>query len=118
MAGTYDQPATSPCLTTVVQNTSGVSMFFGFLGAHGATLPAGGQHNSVGDLVSRLMARPTRGVRDVYALDRALAAGTLAILSSPALHVYDAIESQTKIVTLSDNVLDVQNPCWGTFASA
>ena len=74
-------------LNTVVENTSGASRVFGFLGPHGMRLAANEVVVLAGDLIAQL-----GGIRSRRKFDKlaaSLAAGDLALRSRPAPIVYD-----------------------------
>jgi hypothetical protein len=110
-------PVTSGLYTTV-ENTSGVDKVFGFLGTHGKRLEANETYTVPGDLVSKLGAQ--RSQRKFNALEAALVAGDLKIVSSPAVYLYDATDDVTKELALDNAVLGTVDPQWdptGTGAS-
>jgi hypothetical protein len=109
--------ATSPtpidCFFTTVRNTSGVEMAFGFLGTHGKRLLAGAQFTVPGNLIDRI----ARNRRKFNALERAVQLGLLVIVKTPAVHLWDAVRDDTKVLTLKNNALGFADPCWGRFSS-
>lgn len=111
-----------PCLFSTVRNISGAEMSFGFLGVHGRRLAAGAQYTVPGNIADQLA--PYR--RKFDALQRSLAgfvkdgvtiAPTLVLISTPAVHVYDAVTDVTKVINLSSGALGTVDPCWGTYTS-
>lgn len=66
-------------LFTVVKNTSGATLIFGFLGHHGKTLAANATYSIFGPLSSQ----PTWNKRKQADFERALLAGTLTLISTP-----------------------------------
>lgn len=97
-------------LYTTVENTSGADKVFGFLGTHGKRLAANGTFTVPGDLVSKLGGQ--RSQRKFKALEAALTAGDLKIVSSPAVYLYDAEAEVTREVELAAGVLGTIDPQW------
>lgn len=97
-------------LYTTVENTSGADKVFGFLGTHGKRLEANETYTVPGDLVSKLGA--LRSQRKFKALETALQAGDLKIVSSPAVYLYDATNDATRELSLDDSVLGTVDPQW------
>ncbi len=117
--------ATAPvtCFYTTVRNISGVEKTFGFLGKHSKRLEAGEQYTVPGNIIDQLAKEP----RKFNAMERAVAgftdqAGndvdpTLAIVSTPAVHLYDDTADDTKVLTLDNGTLGKSDPCWGAYSS-
>lgn len=97
-------------LYTTVENTSGVAKVFGFLGTHGKRLAANETYTVPGDLVTKLGA--SRSQRKFKALEKALQDGDLAIVSSPAVYLYDATDEVTRELSLDNAVLGTVDPQW------
>lgn len=101
-------------LYTTVENTSGATRVFGFLGPRGMRLAAGEVVTLPGDLVASLGVAVQRGGarRKFDALERALAAGSLVIRSRPAPILYDNEDSSAQALVLDDSVLGVEDPTY------
>lgn len=97
-------------LYTTVENTSGVEKVFGFLGTHGKRLSANETYTVSGDLVSKL--GNARSQRKFKALESALKTGDLAIVSSPAVYLYDATDEATRELSLDNGALGTVDPQW------
>lgn len=97
-------------LYTTVENTSGADKVFGFLGTHGKRLEANATYTVPGDLVSKLGA--LRSQRKFKALEAALQAGDLKIVSSPAVYLYSADSEVTRELSLDGLVLGTVDPQW------
>lgn len=102
-------PATSGLYTTV-ENTSGVEKVFGFLGTHGKRLAANETFTVPGDLVAKLGAQ--RSQRKFKALETALTAGDLKIVSSPAVYLYSESSDVTRELAIQGLVLGTVDPQW------
>jgi hypothetical protein len=101
---------------TVVQNISGVTRTFAFLRApYGKRLEADEQHSEPGDLRQRLLNYDNENLFSSF--EKALEAGHIAIISSPAQHLYDAVQGETKVVKLVDGTLSADDPSWGSYSS-
>lgn len=97
-------------LYTTVENTSGATKVFGFLGTHGKRLAANETYTVSGDLVAKLGGQ--RSQRKFKALENALKGGDLKIVSSPAVYLYDATNEATRELELNDGVLGTVDPQW------
>jgi hypothetical protein len=97
-------------LYTTVENTSGAAKVFGFLGTHGKRLEANETYTVPGDLVSKLGGQ--RSQRKFKALETALQAGDLKIVSSPATYLYSAEAEVTRELALDGLVLGTVDPQW------
>lgn len=111
------QNANTTCLYTTVQNVSGKERTFGYLGVRGMRLAAGEVVTVRGDLVSKL--GNMTSARRFQALERSLDEnGSLEIVSTPAVHIYDAVLDQTKVLALQNNQLGIVDPCWFSSGSS
>jgi hypothetical protein len=97
-------------LYTTVQNKSGQTRVFGFLGTHGKRLNNNETYTVAGDLVAKLGAK--RSTRQFKALERALSDGDLKIVSSPAVYLNDSTTDETRELTLAGGVLGTVDPQW------
>lgn len=77
--------ATVDCLYTTILNTTGQAAVFSFLPPHGKTMAKDEQLTVAGNLIDRLASLTSN--RKFRALERALASGALAIVSTPAVFV-------------------------------
>lgn len=100
------------CLYTTVRNTSGSVRSFGFLGDHGMRLAVGEQVTVRGNLVDQIAKRK----RAFQGLERALEATDLAVLKTPAVHLYDDTNDEVKMLALDAGVLGGTDPCWGALS--
>ena len=73
---------------TVVRNTSGKELFFGFLGAHGVKLAADANYSVPGDLAAKLANKTSK--RSFDAFTKAVEAGNLTVLKTPTPFATDA----------------------------
>jgi hypothetical protein len=111
------QNANTTCLYTTVQNVSGSERVFGFLGVRGMRLAAGEVVTVRGDLVSKLGNQTS--ARRFKALERSLdERGSLKIISSPGVFLYDPINDETKQLALSGGQLGIVDPCWDSSGSS
>lgn len=97
-------------LYTTVENTSGATKVFGFLGTHGKRLAANETYTVSGDLVAKLGGQ--RSQRKFKALESALKTGDLKIVSSPAVYLYSAQSEVTRELALEGLVLGTVDPLW------
>jgi hypothetical protein len=111
------QNGNTDCLYTTVQNISGKERTFSFLGVHGMRLAAGETVTMRGDLVSKL--GNMTSARRFKALERALDTNSsLKIVKSPAVHLYDALDDETKTLSLQGGQLGIVDPCWDNSGSS
>lgn len=101
------------CLYTTVVNTSGAERTFSFLGKHGKRLAADEQFSQPGNLGDQLAGHK----RKFDAFERALENGDLAVMKSPAVHVYDEADEATKVLGAESGDITLENPCWGSLES-
>lgn len=73
---------------TVVRNTSGKAMFFGFLGSHGVKLAADANYSVPGDLAVKLANQTS--TRAFNAFTSAVSTGKLTVLKTPTPFATDA----------------------------
>lgn len=109
-------PDATLCLYTTLRNTSGAAMYFGFLPPHGRTLDDGEEISVFGDVTSLFRGQPANN-RAKRSFEAALDAGNLAIIKTPAVHLYDETLDQTKMLTLDNDSFAVADPCWGSYSS-
>ena len=112
------QNANTGCLYTTVQNVSGRTLSFGFLGAHGMELESGEVVTVPGNLMTALGNGGRRMQRNFQALERALVGGLLAIISTPLVHMYDGVANRTRLLAVQNDALGVVDPCWDESGSS
>lgn len=112
------QDANTACLYTTVKNVSGAERVFGYLGARGMRLAAAEVVTIPGNLVSALGKGGTGSQRKFKGLERSLDQNSsLAIISTPYVHLYDSIHDRTRILALQGEVLGLLDPCWDSSGS-
>lgn len=99
---------------TIVRNTSGVEMFFAFLGPRGATLAAGVDVAINGDLWTM----HAKNRQMLEALDYALTNGKLEILQSPAHLIQDTSNGIVRRVKVTGGTLGVLDPDYGSYSGS
>jgi hypothetical protein len=106
--------AASAELYTTVENASGSTRVFGFLGPRGMRLADGEVVTIPGDLVASLGALHQKGGarRKFDALERSLAAGSLVIRSRPAPILYDDTDSSAAALVYDDSTLTGEDPTY------
>lgn len=105
-----------PCLYTTIQNTSGVTKYFGFL-RQGVQLAPDEQVSFPGDLATRL-ASANNSDRVFPSFEESLDAVEIVILKTPAVHLYDATRAEVRVLSVADHVLGTVDPCWGTYSDS
>lgn len=107
-------------LYTVVQNLTGKVRSFAFLGPRGMRLGIGESVTLPGDLLSSLGAMTQQGGRrrKFDALEAAIKAGDLALLSRPAPVLYDATNEEPISLAVAGGVLGTVDPTYNSSDSA
>jgi len=100
------------CLYSTLENISGESMVFSYLPPHGKELAANGQATVLGNVLD--VVRQVGGERYVTALKNDIAAGRIAIVSTPNPILYDETLEQSQMLELDNDVVGVAAPCWET----
>jgi hypothetical protein len=115
----FQPPPAAACLYTTVRNISGKVLFFGFLPPHGKKLDIGEEITIPGTIHS-YFARPTYHGRHQRSFESAVAGDnpTLAIVKTPAVHVFDEVLDRTYILKLHNGSFIKADPCWGTYSSS
>lgn len=105
-------PATR--LTTTVENMSGASKHFSYLGPHGTTLAASGadaRFTAVGGVEALVVSgSPAKDARRLKALQADLQSGALRIVQSPSPVLYDQITDLTKMTSVANNAVTAITP--------
>jgi len=108
--------ADTTMLYTTVKNPLGASRPFGYLGAHGRTLPGLAHFSQIGDLVDAIAPDTIyKSYRKTNALQRDLLAGRIVIITTPALILKDTATSAIKAVKLTGGALGIVDPSWGAY---
>lgn len=110
------QTASTSGLYTTVKNTSGAARAFGFLGAHGKRLAANESFTHPGDLVAKLGNKLSQ--RQFKSLEGALKRGSLQIVKSPAVYLYDEVDDVTKQLALENEQLGTVDPAYDSEGSS
>lgn len=110
------QSASSAGLFTVVKNTSGKERPFGYLGTHGKRLSANESFSHPGDLVGKLGADKYQ--RKFKSLCGSLERGSLSIVSSPAVYLFDEEDDVTRQLALEGGALGTVDPLWDSEGSS
>jgi len=112
-------PANTDCLYTHVKNVSGGARVFGYLGARGMRLDANEVVTIPGNLGNSLGGGGKWSQRKFKGLERSLVDNqSLEILATPAVHLYDAVQDETKMLVLQGGVLGTVDPCWKEASSS
>lgn len=114
-------PTAVECLYSTVRNIALSEKFFGFLPPHGRRLACGEEMTVWGD-IQHWLTRFTPNDRARRSLQVALAgdstySATLALVHTPAVHLYDTVQDETKILTLNNSTFIMADPCWGSYSS-
>lgn len=103
------------CLHTRVQNQSGKTRTFGYLGRN-VRLAAGEEHLFRGDLLASVVGKG-RNRRRYVALAADLESGDLAILDSPCHVMTDVDTGHIKVLQVNDDTVEATDPSWGAGSS-
>ena len=105
------------CFFSNVTNTSGASMFFGFLPYHGQTLSAGQSFTVFGNITEAInRGKPALDVREHRAFLHAVASGLLTVNYTPAPIMQVGGTTKMAALHVSGGVYSVvaSAPCWTT----
>lgn len=100
-------------LGTRIMNSSGRTMFFGFLGQRGVSLTSLQEYICGGNFITRI----SRDSRLLASFVAALRRGDLDIVSTPAPHLYDETTDITQRLRINNGTVGRRNPEWGLFSS-
>ena len=117
----FEPNEATACLYSTVRNVATTEKFFGFLPPHGRRL-ACGEELSVWGHLQNWLTRFTPNDRARRSLEVALTntlavPNVLALVNTPAVHLYDPTLDNTKILELDNATLAVADPCWGAYSS-
>lgn len=110
------QNGSNACLGTTVKNTSGKARVFGFLGPRGKRLAANESFTVRGDLVATLGGQTSK--RRYDALSASLDRGSLEIVKSPAVFLYDETDDRTRQLAVDNQALGTVDPCYDSSGSS
>lgn len=105
------------CLYSVVRNISGATMNFPFLPPHGKELDDDEELSIFGNLLEAVNRGDRFGARNMDSLESALAQGFLEIRQTPAPIVLDLTTDETKMLTVDNGSLVIDDPCFATSLS-
>ncbi len=110
------QTASTAGLSTTVTNVSGKARVFGYLGARGRRLAANESYTEPGDLVNKLGNQLSQ--RQFQSFAAGLQRGSIRVVSSPALYLYDAELDETRQLALANGQLGTVDPAWDSSGSS
>jgi hypothetical protein len=90
-AGITPTPVAYSLYTTIL-NSSGAEAVFSFIPPHGKRMAANEQLTVAGNIIERLAGKTSK--RQFQALERAVSAGKLTIVSTPGVFVYNGTKPQ------------------------
>lgn len=96
---------------TIVRNVSGVSMYFDFLGIHGATLAADADMAVAGDLLTMWYRNPQKQ----RSLEYALLNNRIEILASPSVLGYDETDERVYALGFDNGAPVAVDPDYGSY---
>lgn len=101
------------CLSSMVRNTSGQSMYFWFLGSHGVTLANNGEFSALGDIWAHLSSHATGvGERAKKAFSDCIAAGLLVLKANNMVVLHDTHHDNTYLLNAHNDLLGLSDPCF------
>lgn len=101
------------CLYSVVQNTSGGKLKFGFLPPHGVELASNEEYTVFGNILEALtQCNRATSRRNQVAFTAAINRGDLKILSTPSPILEDTVTGSPKTLQIASGSLSVIDPCW------
>lgn len=108
--------ADTTMLFTTVRNPLGQTKVYGYLGAHGRTLPGLAHFSQIGSLVDAIAPNTIyKSFRRTNALQRDLLNGNIVIINTPAVILKDTATSVIKALKLTGGVLGITDPSWGAY---
>lgn len=99
---------------TVVRNVSGHTLYFDWLGEHGATLNDGADAKIPGDLFALWAKNKNKRTAMIYALENGLA----QIIKTPDVFGYDAGWGAVRRAKFNSGTLTAQDPETGSYAGS
>jgi hypothetical protein len=102
-------PATQYSLYTTLVNSSGKETVFSFIPPHGRRLAVNEQITVAGNMVDRLAVKTSN--RQFKAMERAVAAGLLTIVYTPAQYIYDG-GATVQVVGMAAGALGMVDPIY------
>lgn len=112
-----EAPAEAAGLYSTVRNMLPREVYLGFLPPHGKRIAAGEEVTVFGDVQTHFY-RQTHNGRGQRSLENALKNGTLVIVKSPAVHLYDETLDETKVLSLNNGSFVAADPLWGSYSSS
>lgn len=102
------------CIYSTVRNTSGKRRFFGFLPPHGRTLAANEEFSVFGHITAAVVGDVERATsrHHMAAFERAIEAGDLEILSTPAPILLDQGTEEPVMLEVTNGTVASTTPCF------
>jgi len=100
--------------STIVRNTSGVSMYFDFAGPRGATIAAGADVRIPGNVLTMWANNAVKLASLNYALQHNL----IEILKTPDVIVYDAGSTAPKVIGSNSGTPNTSDPDYGSYSGS
>lgn len=97
------------CFYSVVKNTSGAALKFGYIGDKGRQLSSNGTYSQFGNILDFI---ERKGARSKAAFLRDVAAGRLIVVNTPATIVYDTTKADSSVLSADNRVVTLSVPCW------
>jgi hypothetical protein len=116
----FQTPDAAASMYSTVRNVDSAEKYFGFLPPHGRRLASGEEITVWGDIQHHLT-KLTPNNRAKRSLESALDTSdgaALALVASPAVHLYDETLDETKILTLDNGSFAAADPSWGAYSSS
>lgn len=113
----FETPSEAAGLYSTVRNMLYREVYLGFLPPHGKRIAAGEEITVFGDVQTHFY-RQTPNDRGRRSLENALKNGSLVIVKSPSVYLYDETTDETKILTLNNGSFAAVDPLWGSYSSS
>ena len=104
-------------LYTTLRNMLSTEKFFSFFPPHGRRLAAGEEITVLGDLGRWIQSKRFDG-RARRSFEAALAAGSLVIVKTPDVILYDETLDVSKKLSLDNSAFSDVDPDWGAYSSS
>lgn len=102
------------CLFTTFQNTSGATLYFAYLGAHGEELDDDGQYTAFGNFDTAISRGPCKSTNKRYfdAFVSDMSAEKITIVSTPTPVYFDPTTDGPKVIEIDNDVVAAAAPCF------
>lgn len=109
--------AATGCLFSTIRNLLPRTAYFDFIPPYGKRLACGEEVTVWGD-IQHHFTKLTANDRRMRSFQNALRNKHIALVKTPAVHLFDTTFDETKILTLDSGSVVLADPCWGEYSSS